>query len=191
MDTNDIFLLILGAVFLSGIFFAVGYTIRKRFAERLIRTAEPKAREILVTAKRESEETLKKADKESKQYLSKVQSEFENKVAQRSRDLENAEKVLSHKEETIDQKLEIVGKKEKEALYKLQEAASKEKTLADKEKSLEKLFSEEKEILQRISGLNPEEAKNQFLKRLEVDVRVDAGRLIKGIEDEAKDLADK
>ena len=191
METSAIVFWIIGGAAAGGIFFAIGFFVRKRYAERLIRTAESKAREILVTAKRESEETLKKADKESKQYLSKVQSEFENKVAQRSRDLENAEKVLSHKEETIDQKLEIVGKKEKEALYKLQEAASKEKTLADKEKSLEKLFSEEKEILQRISGLNPEEAKNQFLKRLEVDVRVDAGRLIKGIEDEAKDLADK
>ena len=72
MDTNDIFLLVLGGIALAGIFFAIGYVVRKRYAERLIRTAESKAREILVTAKRESEDTLKKADKESKQYLSRI-----------------------------------------------------------------------------------------------------------------------
>ena len=50
MDTNDIFLLILGGIVLAGVCFAIGYVVRKRVAERLIRTAESKAREILVTA---------------------------------------------------------------------------------------------------------------------------------------------
>ena len=191
MDTNDIFLLVLGAIFLAGIFFAVGYTIRKRVAERLIRTAESKAREILVTAKREAEDTLKKADKESKQYLSRIQTDFDNRVAQRMRDLENSDKIIHHKEETIDQKLGIIDKKEREALFKLQEAASKEKNIAEKEKDLEKLFAEERQILQRISGLDSEDAKKQYLKRLEIDVRQDASRLIREIENEAHELADK
>ena len=191
MDTNDIFLLILGGVALAGIFFAVGYTIRKRVAERLIRTAESKAREILVTAKRESEDTLKKADKESKQYLSRIQTDFDNRVAQRMRDLENSDKIIHHKEETIDQKLEIIEKKEREALFKLQEAASKEKNIDVKEKDLEKLIAEERQILQKISGLDSEDAKKQYLKRLEIDVRLDASRLIREIENEAHELADK
>ena len=191
MEINTVIYWIVGTLTAGGVFFAVGFFTRKMVAERLIRTAESKAREILVAAKRESEDTLKKADKESKQYLSKVQSEFENKVAQRSRDLENAEKVLKHKEDTVDGKLDSVEKKEKETLFKLQEASSKEKTLEEKEKHLEKLFSEEKAVLQKISGLDPDEAKRQFLKRLEIDVRSDAGRLIKQIEDEAQESAEK
>lgn len=185
------FVLIAAAIALSALFFFCGYFVRKGFAERLIRTAESKAREILVTAKRESEETLKRSDKESRTFIAKAQMEFENQIAQRKRDLENSEKVLHHKESTLDQKLEIVEKKEREALFKLQEATQKEKSLTDKEKNLEKLFSEEKEKLQRISGLDTEEARKQFLKRLETDLRSEAGRMIRDIENEAKDTAEK
>ena len=48
------------------------------------------------------------ADKEAKSYLSKVQADFENKISQTRRDLENQEKILSHKEGTLDQKIEII-----------------------------------------------------------------------------------
>ncbi len=191
MDTNDIFLLVLGTILVSGLFFAIGFYVRKRYAERLIRTAESKAREILVNAKREAEDTLKKAEKESKQNLSRLQSDFDNKVAQKTRDFENSEKIFKHKEGTIDQKIEKIEKKEREALFKLQEATNKEKTLEEKEKNLQKLFSEERQILQRISGLDVEEAKKQYLKRLEIDVRSDASHMIRDIETEAEQLADQ
>ena len=191
MDTNDIFLLVLGTLLVSGLFFAIGFYARKRFAERLIRSAESKAREILVNAKRESEDTLKRADKESKQALSRLQIDFENKVAQNTRDFENSEKIFKHKEETIDQKSDLIEKKERETLFKLQEAVNKERSLDEKEKDLQKLFTEERQILQRISGLDPEEAKKQYLKRLEIDLRGDASRMIRTVEVEAEEIADK
>lgn len=191
MDLNTILTLLFSGVALAGVSFAAGFFIRKFYAERLIRTAESKAKEILVGSKRESEDILKRADRESKQYLAKVQSDFENKVAQEKRDLQNLEKMLAHKEQIVDEKVSIIDKKEKEALFKLQEAASKEKSVLDREKSLEQMILEERGLLQKISGLDPEEARNQFLKRLEVDVRKDASRLIREIEGEAKELADQ
>ncbi len=178
------------AIFGTAIFF-LGYFVRKGVAERLIRTAESKARDILVTAKRESDDLLRRAEKEGKQYLGKVQQEFDEKVGQQKRDIENREQLLKHREETLDQKIEIIEKKEKEALYRWQEATQKEKAVSDKEKSLDHLIAEEREALQRIAKLDPEDAKRQFLKRLEIDVRVDASKLIRDIESEAKELADK
>ncbi len=191
MTLNTILFLIFGGVFLSGVFFAAGFYIRKYYAERLIRTAESKAREILVKGKRESEDMLNKAEKESKQYLAKVQIDFDNKIVKEKRDLENLEKLLQNKEETLDQKLSLADKKEKESLFKLQEATLKEKTILDKEKSLEKLVTEERTILEKLSGLNREEAKKEFLGRLETDVREDAGRLIRNVEAEAKETAEE
>ncbi|MBI4352497.1 MAG: ribonuclease Y [Candidatus Omnitrophica bacterium] len=188
---TSIFVWITVCLAAGAVSFAAGFFARKLYAERLIRTAESKAREILVKAKRESEETLKRAEKEGKQYLFKVQGEFDAKIAQTRRDLENREKVLSHKEQTIDQKLDLIGKKEKEALYQLQEAGEREKKVFEREKELEALFSEERKILQKISGLNAEEAKKELLKRMEIDIRSDAGRLIREVEDEARELADQ
>src|SRR3989338_727532 len=191
MDTGILLLFIgLGGV-IAGVFFGVGFFVRKIFAERLIRTAESKAREILVNAKREAEDTVKKADKEAKQYLFKIQSEFDTKVADERRRLENLEKVLSHKEGQIDQKVDLIEKREKEALYRLQEAVSKEKIVIDRERETEKLLQAQREALKKISNINAEEAKREFLKRLEIDMRADSSKIIREIEKEAHELADQ
>ena len=191
MDANLIFMLVLGGALLSAAFFGIGYFMRKRYAERLIRTAESKAREILTVTRREAEDGLKKADKEAKSYLAKVQLEFESKISDTRRTLENSEKLLKHKESTIEQKLETAEKKEKEALFRLQEASLKEKTVLDKERNLEKLYDEEREVLKKLAALDSEEAKKQFLKRVEIDVRADTSKIIREAEAEAHDLADK
>lgn len=191
MEVGTFIIVLAIGLIASAAAFAGGYFVRKFYAERLIRTAESKAREILVTAKRESEEILRKSDKQAKAHISSVQSDFDNKIAQQKRDLENAERILKHKEDTLDQKTDLIEKNQKEALYRLQQATQKGAALENREQHLEKMIAEEKEVLQRLSGLNAEEAKNQFLKRLEVDVRVDAARLIKDIESEAEASAEK
>ncbi len=191
MDLNTIVLFSVAALGLGGLAFSAGYFIRKWYAERLIRTAESKAREILVGAKREAEESLKRADKESKQLVFKSQSEFENKTAKERRDLDNLQKVLKHKEETFGQKTDLIEKKEREALFKLQEVLLMEKTALEKQQMLEKLIEDEKKALQKISALNLEEAKKQLLEHMEIDLRAESSRLILQAETKASEEADK
>jgi ribonuclease Y len=191
MDWNFILLLVLGGIVVAGAAFGIGYFVRKLYAERLIRTAESKAREILVTAKRDSEDLAKRAEKESKTYLVNVQRDFENKIAQQKRDLENSEKVLRHKESTLEQKIDLADKREREALFKLQEAAKREGAVLETERMLDALVREERQILERISKLDGEEARREYLKRLEIDLRRDSSRLITEIENEAKAEADE
>lgn len=185
----NIFLLIILPLAIFTAAFIVGFYARKRYAERLIRTAESKAREILVGAKREKEDMLSKADKEARTLIAKRQSEFDSKVAEIRRGHENSEKVLKHKEQTIDQQLDSAEKKEKEAMFKLQEAAQREKQIVDKQLALDSLISEEKQVLQRLSGLDANQAKQQFLNRLEIDLRTDSSRMIREIENEAERTA--
>ena len=191
MEGSQIVIFVLGAVIVGGIFFAVGYFVRKTYAERLIRTAESKAREILVNAKRESENVQKKAEKESKQYIAKVQSEHETKVAQEKRDLDNLGKVLHHKEDTLGDRNRESEKKEKEALYKLQEAERKESGLAERENQLNQVYEEQKKILQGLSKLDPQKARDEFLKKMEIDLRQEASRKIIEIEKAAEAEADE
>src|SRR3989338_3147007 len=189
-DYNLIFLWVLGVALGGGLFFGVGYFVRKAYAERLIRTAESKAREILVNAKRESENVLKKAEKDSKAAIAKAESEFENSVAQRRREMESFDKVAHHKEDALDQKFSTIEKREKEAACKLQEATLMENSITEKERALDKLIQEERETLKKISAVDPEQAKREFFKRLEIDLRSEAGRLIHEVESEARNIAD-
>lgn len=191
MDGNTLFVLILIALAIAGVAFTIGYVIRKRFAERLIRTAESKAREILVTSKREAEENVKRSERESKNHLTKAQRDFEDQIAQQKRDLDNMEKVQRHREETLENRMESAEKREREALYQSQQAILKERQVLESEASLQKMISEERELLQKISKLDPEEAKTQFLKRMEIELRSDASRLIEKIEGEAKEVGEE
>lgn len=191
MDPNLILIIILTSIVSGGAAFGAGYLVRKLYAERLIRTAESKAREILVGAKRESEETLKRADRESKQLVFKAQSEFDSKVAKERRDLENLKKVLDHKEQTFDQKDALIEKRERESLFKLQEAALREKTVADKESALDGLIEDQKKALQKVAEIDKEEAKKQFLEKLQIDLRAETSRLIHETEEAALAETDK
>src|SRR3989338_4941153 len=191
MSVTALLFYIVGIFILGATLFAIGYFVRKRFAERLIRTAEYKAREILVSAKRESEDILKRADRDSKTVLFKAQKEFDDKFAQTKRDLENLQKVLANKEEILDQKNIGIEKKDREALFRLQEAANREKELVNRAQALDKLIADERAALTRVSGLDADAAKKELLKRMEIDIRSDAGKLIRDIESQARDEADK
>ncbi len=191
MNFGEALAFLVGALVLGAGFFFGGYFWRKIVAERLIRTAESKAREILTIAKREAEELERHSEKEAKSYLAKVQKDFEDKIGDRRRELEGSEKSLGQKEKTIDQKLDLVEKREKETAFKLQEAALKEKDILEQEKALQRMIAEEKIVLQKISGLNADEAKTQFLRRLELDARAEAGKLLKSVESESKSIADE
>jgi ribonucrease Y len=190
MSITILVIYLVGSLFFGAVCFAFGYVTRKRVAERLIRTAESKAREILTTAKRDADEIMKRAEKDSKQAIFKAQSEFDNKVAQQKRDLENLQNVLRHKEDAVGDRVRALEKKELEAQYRLQEAAAKEREADEKLKKTEALYEEERQQLKRLSGLDSEAAKKEFLRRLELDLRSDAGRLIRDVEAEAKAEAD-
>lgn len=190
MGDLDILTLAGAALVIGAAAFGAGWLVRKSFAERLIRTAESKAREILVHAKRESDDILKRADKESRTSSAKAQRDFENQIAERKRDLENLAKVLDHKEQVVGQKIAEIDKKERETLYKLQEAENREKASLEKDKTLEKLIDEQRGVLARVAGIDREEAKRQLLGNMELEVRADAGRMIRRIEEEAHAEAD-
>ncbi len=186
MDTHTIIILIFSVLLAAGPAAAAGYYFRKRVGERLIRTAEGKAREILVGAKREREETLKRAEREASQNVFRAQSDFDSRIAEKKRDLDNLQKVLQHKEETFDRKADLIEKRDRETNFKLQEALNQEKALLEKRAELEQLMAEQREALRRISGVNLDEAKRELLKRVELETRSDAGRMIREIEDAAR-----
>jgi len=191
MDPNLIFGLVISGALLSLAAFGAGFYVRKRYAERLIRTAESKARDILVTAKRQAEADIQLGERQARSEVSKARAEFENESAQVRRDLDNREKMVQHREETLEKKNDEIEKRERESLFRLQEASQKEKNVQNREKMLDHLVSEERERLEKISSLNVEEAKRQLLSRMEIDVRADAGRMIREIENQTTEEVER
>jgi ribonuclease Y len=176
----------------SGIvFFLIGYLFRRFRAEKKVQSAEERAKLILEDVERQVQAKKKEASLEAKDLLYKTRIEFEKESKGRRQELLNIERRLISREENLDRKVDLIEKKERELSNKSKTLDAKEKDNQSKEEELSRLILEEKERLQKVSGLSSEEAKKILLKHMEGEVRYDANLMIKRIEEEAKDNAEK
>lgn len=169
----------------------LGYFSRFTLAKRSLKTAEYKAKEILEKAKKEVEEKRRRAEVEAKELLYKLRSDFERETKERRQELAELERRLLQREENLERKLELLDQKEKELEKVSSELKQKEAHLQKREQELNDLIMEEKFRLQQISGMSPEEAKQQLLKRMEMEVRNEANLLLKQIEEETRAKAEE
>ena len=156
-----------------------------------VKRAEERSKSIVEEAKKEAEARKREAQLEAKDLLLKMRGDFEKESKERKRELVQLEKRLMQREENLDRKIDVMDKKEKEADQKLKHLETREKGLQDKDNDLNRLIQEEKERLQRVSGMTVDEAKRILLKRLETDVKQESAFLIKRLEEEAREKADK
>ena len=177
----------LGAFF----FFFIGYIVRKYTAKMKIKKAEERSKTILEGARQEAESRKKESQLEAKDLLLKMRTEFESESKERKQELSVLEKRLMQREENIDRKVDVLDRKEKDIARKENSLISRQKDIERKNGELQRLIHEEKEKLQRISGMSRDEARRILLKRMEEDVKYEAARIIKKVQDETKEKADK
>ena len=152
------------------LFFMLGYFIRKRFATKKLKNAEERARKTLDNAAVEAEKIRRQAELESKDLQLKMRNEFEHESKVRRQELNVFEKRLMQKEENIDRKVDIIDRKEKDIERRDHASAEKEKQIHAKEKVVEGVLQEEKDRLQKVSGMTKDEARQVLLKRLEDEI---------------------
>lgn len=171
--------------------FFAGYFIRKFFAEKHLREAEERANKLLEGSKKELDNRKKELELESKDLKLKMRSDFERETKDRRQELVNLDKRLAQKEENIERKVDILDKKEKDITKRESLLVGKEQSIESRQSELSKLISEERQKLQRISGLSVEEAKRLFLQRVEEDAKHEAQALSNKILSDAKESSDK
>ncbi len=172
------------AVVAAIVFFKVGINYRKKIAEAEIGGAEEEAKRIVADAKKAAEGKKREALVEAKEEIHKNRVEYEKEVRERRNELNRQERRIQQKEEALDKKTENVEQKEEALAKKVKEVeAQKEEYLKLKEKEIE--------ILEKLSGLTAEEAKEYLLKNIENEVRHETAIMIKEIEAQAKEESDK
>ncbi len=164
--------------------FRLGIVYRKKIAEAEIGSAEEQAKKILNDAIKTSEAKKKEALIEAKEEILKTRAEADKEIKERRNEVQKMEKRNMQKEEHLDKKLETIEKKEEN--LKLREKQLEEKTEATNEIQKRQL-----EILEKISGLTKEEAKEYLIKNIEDEVRVEAALKIKEIEEQTKETCDE
>ncbi|MCM8800233.1 MAG: Rnase Y domain-containing protein, partial [Candidatus Omnitrophica bacterium] len=178
-------------IVISGCFLYLGYFLRRYVAEKKIKDAETQAKLIIEQAKKEAENRRREVELEAKEELLRLHQEFEQQTKDRRQELADLEKRLNIKEENLERRLEILEKKEKEIQTRIDNFTRQEETFKLKEAQLTQLISEEKERLQKISSLSPEEAKKILLARINEELTMEKAQLIKKMEEEILEQADR
>jgi ribonuclease Y len=191
MTSDNILSVIISAAISAVAFFFVGYFIRKYQAKTRLRSAEEKAKNTLELAAIDADKIRREAELQSKDMQLKLRTEFEIETKARRGELIVLEKRLISKEENLDRKMDTLDRKEKEIDRRDGVIGDKEKHLGNKEREIDALIQEEKEKLQKVSGMTREEAKQILLRRLDEEVKQEAAVMIKRSEEEAREKADK
>ena len=147
-------------------------------------TAEEKARKIIDEALKTAETKKRETLLEVKEESLRTRNELEKETKERRSELQKYEKRVLSKEEAVDKKADLIEKREAEYAAKITE-------LQNKQKKVDEQYEQGVQELERISGLTSEQAKEQLLKTVEDDVKLDAAKLYKELESRAKEDASK
>lgn len=161
-----------------------GYYVRKTIAESKIGVAEEQAAKTLEEAIKEGEAKKKELLLEARDEIHRNRQEAEKDIRERRRELDRLERRVLQKEELIEKKSENIEKKENIL-------AEKEKSIEKNQQDLQMILSQQLKELERLSGLTSEEAKELLLYNVEQQIRQDTATMIRSIENEAKEEADK
>jgi len=163
---------------------AAGYMGRRSTAEAQIGSAENEAKRIVEEAGKAAETKQKEVLLEAKEEIQRQRQEFERDTKERRSELQRLERRTIQKEENLDRKLESIEKKE-EGL------ARKEARIDKTQAEVEALYENQRQELERISGLSSEEARTILMAEAEDELKIEKARKIKEYIQQTKDEADK
>ena len=156
----------------------------------LWRVMKPRTEAEYEQLKRDSADSRQVAEREAQTIISAAQHESQatrleadKVVKQRYKDLARAEERVDSRQVNLDKQIQRIEQKE-------QKLNRRQSNLDKRKNELATLEQERTEELQRVANMTTEEAKQQLLAAVELGARQDMARIIREIEDSAKDQAD-
>ena len=171
--------------------YLAGSRISRKDSGSIVRQAEELASKVLDDARREAETIAKEAELKAKDEALQAKDEHEREMREKKKDLLSLEKRLQQKEENLDKKVALFDQKELDILKKEQVFSHKEQSLQQRDEELKKAADIQRAKLETISGMSTTEAKKELMDVMEDEAKHDAAKLIKIIEEEARETADK
>ncbi|HIC90177.1 MAG TPA: ribonuclease Y [Anaerolineae bacterium] len=145
-----------------------------------IKSARGQARQIIA----EAEAKAKSLELAARDETLRLKEEADREIKRRRRDLQRQEERLQKRLESLDEKLDSIETREKRL-------NQRQSSLDKRAQELDKIERERRAELERISRLSREEAKQLLLKDVEQESRQDMARVIRQVEAETREQADR
>ena len=179
---------VLAAICLSG---GVGFYLNKHLNAKRIGDATELATRIVEESRKEAQAQKKEILLQGQDELFNQKRELEHEFKERERELKARARKLQEQGERLEEKLEKATEKEHELLSVEKDLSKKERKLAELEETLNERIDEQEHRLQEVSGLTAEEARQRLFAEIESRTRHEAAKMMRLIEAEARETADR
>lgn len=179
---------VLAAICLSG---GVGFYLNKHLNAKRIGDATELATRIVEESRKEAQAQKKEILLQGQDELFNQKRELEHEFKERERELKARDRKLQEQGERLEEKLEKATEKEHELLSVEKDLSKKELKLAELEETLNERIDEQEHRLQEVSGLTAEEARQRLFAEIESRTRHEAAKMMRLIEAEARETADR
>lgn len=161
-----------------------GISYRKKISEAELGSAEERAKNILEDAEKNAVSRKRELLLEAKEENQKLRQAADAEIKDRRRELSVQERRINQKEENLDKKTDALERKEQSLNQKLREIEKKDAKIAE-------IKQQQIESLEKISGMTREEARRTLFDDIESQTRHEAAIMVKEIEQQAKEEADR
>ncbi|MBC7329695.1 ribonuclease Y [bacterium] len=144
---------------------------------------ERKAEELLEEARKKADSLKREALLEAKEEAHRFKSEIEQSLHQQRRELNKRENRLLQEQERLERRIEALDRREKQI-------ASRERLIEELQAKAEQLVKQQKEELERIANLSPEEAREIILKRTEEELAHEIAQKVAEEEKRIKEISE-
>ncbi|MDR3044021.1 MAG: ribonuclease Y [Desulfovibrio sp.] len=187
MGLIEIIYVVVGAIIGA----ASGYALHRYVSSKRIADANELAKRIVEEARKEAQAQKKEILLQGQDEIFHQKRELEHEFKERERELKARDRKMQEQGERLEEKLEKATEKEHEVLAAEKELTRRERHLAGMEEQISSRIDEQERRLQEISGLTAEEAKSRLFEDIESRTRHEAAKMIRLIETESKETADR
>lgn len=174
---------VLCALIFGVIGFVFGGEHRRKTSEKEIDSATQQATKIINNALNEAEATKKARLVEAKDEIHKLRHDADKEIRERRTEVQKQENRLNQREEYLDKRADSLEKKN-------ENISVKQKQLDDKLLEIDGIKKSQFDMLERISGLTQEQAKDQLLANLNEELDTEKSKRILENEQMIKDQSD-
>lgn len=160
-------------------------------AEAILADAETRSRQKIEEYERKAEEEFRRQKEKAEEEYRREVTRFERDFARQSQESERRERKLTERQSALDRKFDGLEKRDQGLQQKERELDSIRARLEKKDQEIETIRHETKRRCEEISRLTEAEARKLLIESLEADVRNEAAGLVRRIEAETKEIAEK
>ena len=181
----------LAGIILTAVVFSLLLRNRKQAAGGLIEAARREAGETVGRARDEADKAKAAALVEGKMEALKLREEVDRDLGRRREEIDRSERRLEERDKALGRRNEEIDRQTKTLATQQGALNQKELSVDGRLKEIDALVHEQRTRLERIAGLSAEEARREFLQRVEDEARAQAAALARDIKEQAKKNAER